>query len=151
MTIPRPVSSTALIPTGFYRQIAYFNELADRDVPTVPANLIAAEERQAIVRYLASGTPLVSSPGLLFDPLSPVQSLSLRVLSDGVFVWPAFAAYYCETYGITPALVVCQQAIRKQGICAPVAGDLQTQLITELMSRHQPPVDWDALFDELPG
>jgi hypothetical protein len=115
--------------------------------PVTP--VVAEADAATIARYLAAGTPLVSSPGLVFDPLDSTRSLSLRVLSDGVFVWPAFAAYYCEQYGILPATVVCQQALRTDGACASVEAGLQTSLVNELMSGYRAPVDLDALRDEL--
>jgi hypothetical protein len=55
-----------------------------------------------VAHYLECGTQLGSKLGWSNDAYSPEQRTSLETLTDGEWIWPADAAYYCKTYGILP-------------------------------------------------
>jgi hypothetical protein len=62
----------------------------------------AQPDEEKIVRYLANATALLISPGVQFDVIdSSKVAGSQDVLTDGVWVWPAPAAYYVDTYHVT--------------------------------------------------
>jgi hypothetical protein len=88
--------------TGFYTDISgHLRYMASEKIVDQPRTDDMAL-RTLVARYLAGGQHVSDSPGMLDDAFGSGEQLSLSIHTDGEWVWPADAAFYCERYGILP-------------------------------------------------
>jgi len=88
------------------RYAGNFYELGFDHHPSAPRiavwrDRIAIEEKAEILAYLRAGVMFVFSPGVdrdFFDQSRLADTRSL--VTDGVYIWPAYFAYYVDNYDI---------------------------------------------------
>ena len=73
-----------------------------------------------VSRYLSDGTAIVVSPGNIPDIFDRTKHVLFDVVTDGEWVWPKHAAYYCEKYRIAPDAGLVAKAVDRQGKCKPL-------------------------------
>jgi len=61
-------------------------------------------QRQALVDYLDSGTPVLVTPALLNDVVDPSRRalVPTNFITDGTWVWTDTVTYYLRQYGLAP-------------------------------------------------
>lgn len=127
--------------TCFYRDV--YQPLgvlrADRDLlPSIfdQAQHEPSETIAIVAQYLRSGFYLSQIPGEGEDAFAPGRATVLGVQTDGVWLWPSDAAYYCESYGILPNAEVVASALHRGGVC-PVPGESEIRrLIASFYRSH---------------
>jgi hypothetical protein len=75
-------------------------------VPTLDASLgkLREAERQAVLRYLRSGTMFLRAPGLIEDWLDPSRPIVVpnAFRTDGSWIWAEELLYYVEHHDVSP-------------------------------------------------
>jgi hypothetical protein len=61
-------------------------------------------EREALLAYLDSGTPILVTPTLMNDVVDPARAavVPTNFLTDGVWIWTDTVAYYLRQHGLAP-------------------------------------------------
>jgi hypothetical protein len=118
--------------TGFYSNIKPGIPLPglpalDSSTPKLDPHTVAV-----VSRYLNDGTPIVVSPGNIPDIFDRTKQVLFDVVTDGEWVWPKHAAYYCETYHVAPDAALVAKAVDRQGECQPLDQDRLMQVDREL-------------------
>jgi hypothetical protein len=107
---------------GAFREMGY-----DDDDPSLveARGKRAVENREQVVSYLRAGTSYLVSPGPVADYFDESRFAGTAgILTDGVFAWPHFLAYYVEQYDVElPAEF--EQHMRERGWSAPTNVDLE--------------------------
>ncbi|MFI7122135.1 hypothetical protein [Amycolatopsis sp. NPDC049868] len=83
-------------------------------------------ELRALVAYLASGTPVLSTPSLLDDVVDRDRTAAVpsNFLTDGTWIWTDAVTYYLEHHGLAPEPGLLGH-LRAQGPSAgPVPSDV---------------------------
>lgn len=81
------------LPHGFPEQPSITDSIQEAPLPF----------EDKIVSYLASGHPVVATAGVVYDILDKSDEkviCSLKLLSDGSWVWPSDLAYYVAKYHV---------------------------------------------------
>jgi hypothetical protein len=101
-SLPRPLATTAdaLEPVGFFREhndVPDYLSLDDVRGARRPPN------KAEVLAYLRAGKILAVSPGRAEDHFARGARASagtMSVLTDGVYKWPAYLAYYVDKYDV---------------------------------------------------
>ena len=61
---------------------------------------VAHPDENKIIDYLNSASIFLGSPGIAFDVITPSSRPigATSILSDGVWMWPQYLAYYVKNY-----------------------------------------------------
>ncbi|MER7865284.1 hypothetical protein ABTX61_39675 [Amycolatopsis japonica] len=103
------------------------------------------EELQALVDYLASGTPILVTPSMLDDVIDTDRTavVPTNFITDGTWIWTDTVTYYLENHGIAPEAGLIAH-IREQGSTAePVPSDIVQRAVSfvlEPQDADRPPV-----------
>jgi hypothetical protein len=90
---------------GFYRDVKQAYVSAEKsDLPALLDQPRSNDSHliERLARYLDGGHQLGSKLGWSNDVFKPELRTSLETITDGEWVWPADAAYYCTEYRILP-------------------------------------------------
>lgn len=123
---------------GFYRGIAHHEaHVAHGTIGQAPAT-DDPHTRRLVATYLAHGGQVTASPGSGSDVFGSGEPVSMDVLSDGEWVWPEDAAFYCERYGVLPDAALVTEALKANGHCPRVSHDRLKDLAQELHAPYAP-------------
>jgi hypothetical protein len=106
---------------GNFREAGYV-----KDAPSLAAaqGKRTAANKERVVTYLRAGTSYTVSPGPVADLFDPTQHAGTAgILTDGVYAWPHFLAYYVDRYDVElPAEF--EQHMRERSWSPPTKVDL---------------------------
>src|SRR5438552_18529639 len=88
----------SLSAAGFFSDLAH--GYAEETTLASSTRSTAEDWEAGAVRYLDGGTVLATALSLSYDILDPAGRAigPLRILTDGVWMWPSDLAYYLERY-----------------------------------------------------
>jgi hypothetical protein len=125
-----------LIPVGFYRETTRDEEEAQGRPNIRDAISDAPQEHEKEVVFYLQNSICVSALGcFLEDVLDPTSRSAIygHIYTDGVFVWPLYAAYYVERYHLRlPSEFIQHMASRNWTPPGKVEMDLDALSITSV-------------------
>ena len=88
-----------LKPVGFFREIKR-GLLTDSLISSISDKPLDNEE--LIIQYLQNGATFLVSPGIICDILNDSKNVisNGNILTDGVWAWPNYLAYYVNKYHV---------------------------------------------------
>ncbi|SDP97434.1 hypothetical protein [Lentzea jiangxiensis] len=98
------------------------------------------DERQALLDYLESGTPVLVTPTLMDDVVDPTRAavVPTNFVTDGTWMWTDTVTYYLRQHGLAPEDGLLSH-IREQGrAAAPVDSDTVQRAVGFVL---QPPAE----------
>ncbi|WP_409495851.1 hypothetical protein [Amycolatopsis sp. cmx-11-12] len=106
------------------------------------------EELQALVAYLAGGTPILVTPSLLDDVVDPDRTavVPTNFVTDGEWIWTDTVTYYLERHGLAPEPRLLGHIRERGQVAGPVAADVVQRavgFVLEPPSADRRPV-WSA-------
>jgi hypothetical protein len=124
---------------GYYSDIKQANSGRAREsLPSIQAQprSFEGETIAMVAHYLEGGQQLGAVPGTTTDFFNPDIRVSLDTLTDGEWIWPGDAAYYCRTYGIIPLDdKFIAEVVRHDGECPHVNQETLVALAKEWQSQ----------------
>ena len=86
---------------GFYKELKHGDKHGESLYELI--SLIPNLNEDKIISYLKSGTIFCVSPGIVQDVLSKDEKIigSLKILTDGVWIWPSDLVYYIQEYHVS--------------------------------------------------
>lgn len=134
--------------SGFFVEQGCLPALADgASILSGPRAPSGAAETQTVAEYLDGGATIAQALGWTTDHFDPEVRLPLDILTDGEWIWPAFAAHYCRRHGILPAPELTAIALTAQGRCRPPDGP-ELERIAAAFFASQQTEQAEAVFQE---
>ena len=91
--------------TGYYSDVKQAVDVDRASLPEITSRPKCTDSAmiEQVASYLEGGRQLGQPLGWSLDAFARDVRTPLGNFTDGVWVWPGDAAYYCRTYGILPA------------------------------------------------
>jgi hypothetical protein len=96
------------------------------------------EEREALIGYLDSATPVLMTPLLMDDVLDPerVSTVPMNYRCDGRWIWTDTVTYYLDAYGLAPEpglLGYVRERLAAGEVPPALTPDVQDRAVTFLL------------------